>query len=95
MGRKNRGLTDKLKKFSIFVTKENWDRLNFLADGENKTVSRYVADKCLNSTRIHEYEPEPDRIRKSLCMNCDEWAIIKQKADELELSLSNYIFSVI
>lgn len=95
-GRKNRGLTGQYKHFSIFCTKEDWDNLNFLADGENKTVSRFVADTCLSATELkREYTPTSNRIRKSLCILMPELEKIKAKAEDYNLSLSNFIFSVI
>lgn len=94
-GRKNRGMSLEYKHISIWVSATDWDRLNYLADGENKTVSRFIVDKILAKDsapmgKIGDYE----RKCKSLCVKKDEHELIKERAKKYHCSVTNYILGV-
>lgn len=95
-GVKDRGLSKQYKHTSIFVTPTDWDKLNFLADGENKNVSRYIVDEIFKEDRQpSEYVPEQTRIRKSICVKEQELERIKALAEKYNMSVSNYILGMI
>lgn len=95
-GNKSRGLSEQYRHTSIFVTPKDWDKINFLADGDNKTVSRYILDTIFAEDRQpSEYIPEQERIRKSICLKEDEREKIKALADKYNMSVSNYILGMI
>lgn len=79
---------------TIWIKKEQWNKIVYLSETSGKTVSNWVVDKTLECTELKEVENEkgPGMI-KPLCVPIQKWDIIKQRAEKKGMSISKYVIS--
>lgn len=84
------------KHVTIYVTMSQWDRMNYLADSSGKSLSSWILNKVYSFSGIPEKLEigSEKRFSKPLCMEIDKWEIIKIRAKECGMSISNYVLSI-
>lgn len=96
-GPKDRGLSKEYIHTTILLTKEEWDRLNYLADGVGKTVSRYIVDEILNNAdkKPNTERAKEEKFRHSLCFRESEKKEIERLAEKNNLPMSKYLVGML
>lgn len=86
------------KKVSIWVYPSEWDKLNYLASGAGKTVSRYIADKVLfyTGTSPEDVKREPSKNGQSrvLCFEENEYKIIDAKIKKSGQGVTQFLLNL-
>ncbi len=96
-GPKDRGLSKEYVHTTILLTDTEWDRLNFLADGVGKTVSRYIVDEIFNNAekKLLVIRADEKKSRHSLCFKESEKKEIERLAEKNNLPMSKYLVGIV
>lgn len=85
------------KRVTIWCRPSEWDKLNYLSAGSNKTLSAWAIDELMKFDGVPtpvEHPNEEGGI-KPLCVPSDKWNVVKERAEKAEMSISNYVLSVL
>lgn len=81
---------------TIWCKPSQWDKLQYLSAPSCKNVSTWICDTAYNFNGVVKPLPrtkgEQGKVYP-LCVAKDKWDKIKQKAEDCEVSISNYVLS--
>lgn len=85
------------ENITIWCRPSEWDKLNYLSAGSNKTLSAWVIDELMKFDGVPTPIEHPDEVGKvkPLHVPVDKWNVVKERAEKAEMSISNYVLSVL